>query len=180
MMQVKLFELFDTKEAFDKLLLIFEEETIIKFSNKIIGITYNYTDNSYIDVLKKVKDLNLRQVINTSTIFINIINYCVSNSLFINGINFVYPVQEDSIGYLEDYLQKINSAEGLEKQGNKLKLFKEIDWIISDECIDLRSISFEFEKEMYTKVEFFNNGVILIGNSSVIEEVRNLVRYIYL
>ncbi|PGT73599.1 hypothetical protein [Priestia megaterium] len=182
MMQMKLFELFDTEETLNKLLSIFGEKSVIKFSNEIIGITYDYGANSYIDVLKKVKELNLRQIINTSTMFINTIDYCVNNELFINKINFIYPIQPESTQYLDDYLEKINATTGTEKQENKLKLFKEIDWIISDECIDLQSISFQLvdEKSLYTDVQFFNNGVLLIDEESVISEVAELIKYIYL
>lgn len=182
MMQMKLFELFDTND-FINLVTEFGEESVVKFSETIIGITYDYGANSYIDLLKKVKDFNLRQVINTSSRFIQLIDYCVDNDLFINKISFIYPIPKESTEYLEDYIENINSSTGAEKLTNKLKFFKEVNWIISDECIDLQSISFQLieqNSKLYTDVQLYNNGVLLVDDQSVLPEVEKIINTIYM
>jgi hypothetical protein len=182
MMQMKLFELFDAEGTFNKVVDTFGKESVIEFSNNIIGITYDYGANSYINVLKKVKDFNLRQVINTSSRFVKVMDYCISNNLYINEINFIYPIPKESVQYLDDYLEKINATFGEEKQANKIRLFKEIDWIISDECIDLQSLSFQFVDDdgLYRNVQLYSNGLLLLDDKSVIKNVAELIGDIYL
>ncbi|KXY39778.1 hypothetical protein AT257_21945 [Bacillus cereus] len=182
MMQLKLFELLDNEETLNELLGIFGRESVVSFSDKIIGINYDYGVNSYIGVLQKVRGLNLRQLIVTSSSFINMIDFCVKEDLFINNIKFIYPVPKENIEYVDDYLEKINAASGSEKRALKVNLFKEIDWITFDECIDVKSISIQMQgvdSPIYIDVELYNNGVLLINDEHVIENVKDLLNNIF-
>ncbi|MCM3107666.1 hypothetical protein [Bacillus velezensis] len=182
MLQMKLFELFNNEETFEHLKEIFKEDSLIYFSENIIGITYDYGLNDYVDLLKKVKNLNLRQVIISSSKFMNLIDSCVKGNLFINKLKFIDPIPAESIEYVDDYIQKINRSTGIEKEKSKINLFKEIDWIILDECIDIQFVSLQITDKIgiYTNVQLYNNGVLLIDDISILSEVTNLIKEISL
>jgi hypothetical protein len=181
MMQLKLFEMFDTDKTMKELNILFGEQSVINFSTSIIGITYDYSTNNYINVLQKVKDLNMRQVIVTSTAFLNVIEYSVKHNLFINDLKFIYPISKETVSYVDKYIEFINSTSGLEKDSYKTKLFKEIDWIISDKSIDIKNISIQMTNDdspIYINFELYNNGVLLIDDESILESVINLMNNI--
>ncbi|WML43132.1 hypothetical protein [Neobacillus sp. PS3-40] len=181
MMQLKLFELFDTDKTLKELNILFGEQSVIKFSNSIIGITYDYSTNNYIKVLQKVKDLNMRQVIVTSSVFLNVIDYSVKHDLFINDLKFIYPISKEKISYVDKYIELINSTSGLEKDSYKTKLLKEIDWIISDKSIDIKNITIQMQNDdspIYYNFELYNNGVLLIDDDSILMSATNLMNNI--
>ncbi|MEK5036909.1 hypothetical protein [Sporosarcina sp. FSL K6-3457] len=177
MMQFKLFELLDNESTYNDLISLFGKQAVYKFSNSIIGITYDYGANNYVEILKKVKNFNLRQVIITSSSFLRAINYGVDKDIQINEIKFIYPILPESVIQVQDYIEMINATEGEEKKYNKNKLFKEIDWITSDECIDIKCISFDLknEEQLYYKTELYNNGVLLVNDKTIIKNVAEFI-----
>jgi len=181
MIQVKLFELFEVKNTYQELIEIFSKDRVIKFTNNIIGITYDYSSNNYISILQKVKDLNLRQFIVNSNPFFNMIDFCVKMDFFINNVKFIYPISEESVQFVDDHLERINDTKGKEKVINRNKLFNELDWITSDECIDIKSISIQVSNgviPIFNEVELYNNGVLLIGDENTLDTVTLMIEEI--
>lgn len=179
-MQMKLFETFeDTNITIEELKQEFDEKNIYEFHSKILGITYDYHGSSYVQLLKKVRNFNIRQVIVTSTNFLKLIDYCVENNVKLNQINFIFPVTKESEEIVNSHLEKINSLSHLDKKMYKDFLFKEIDWIVSDECIDIKYISFDIKdnKGLYSTVQLYNNGVLISEESS--ESLNALIKEIF-
>ncbi|MFJ5622934.1 hypothetical protein ACIQD3_09385 [Peribacillus loiseleuriae] len=181
MMQIKIFEQFDQTKTYNELLTRFDSNSIIKFNDAIIGVTYDYGANNYVSVLQKVSELNLRHLIINSKTFINMIDYAVSNDLFLKSIKFVDPITVESVEFVNDYLERINGSTDEKKHLNKEKLFNELKWITSDECIDIKSICVQMRGEnnpIYTDVELYNNGVLLVNHKRVLKQVISLVKSI--
>lgn len=104
MLQMKLFELFNNEEIFEYLKEIFKEDFFIYFFESIIGIIYDYGLNDYVDFFKKVKNLNLRQVIILFSKFMRLIDSCVKGNFFINKLKFIDFIFVESIEYVDDYI----------------------------------------------------------------------------
>ncbi|MCG7313427.1 hypothetical protein MHL30_09560 [Priestia flexa] len=179
MLQLKLFENFSCLE--DELVEIqetFSDESVIFFNEKYIGVTYNYDTNNYVSLMKKIKKFkNIRQVIMGSSNFFNLINYAIEKDFTISELKFVSQISNESVEFVQEYLEKINSAEKTEKNQFKEELFKELDWLIYDECIDVEKISIlgQFgNSPIYRYLDLYNNGVITVDEkevSSVLNEV---------
>ncbi|USK74793.1 hypothetical protein [Peribacillus frigoritolerans] len=180
MLQLKIFENFSYKE--DDLLKIqefFPNSDVKFFNEKYIGVTYDYGINSYVSLMKRVKKIkNIRQVIVSSNNFFNLINYAIEKDFTISELKFVSQISDESVDFVTGYLDRINSADKNEKNQYKEELFKELDWLIYDECIDIEKISIlgEFgETSIYKYVDLYNNGVITIEDKKLSREVEKLI-----
>ncbi|MBE7114030.1 hypothetical protein FT641_15895 [Bacillus paranthracis] len=183
MIQLKLFELFNPNDGTaENLLGIFGKEDVIKFSDKYIGIAYDYDKSTYVDILRKTKELNLRQVIVTSRTFFELVNYSIKHDFTLNEIKFVYPIADESVEFVNRYLQEINALVGEEKNNYKQQLFEELDWIVSDECIDIKVLSLHAkfpESPLYIKIELYNNGVLLINSRKILGTMIDMIKQIF-
>ncbi len=180
MLQFKIFELFNfSEEDLKTAQNVFAGNNLVLLNKKYIAVTYDYATNSYIDLLKKAKKVdNMRQVILTSKHFFNLINYAVSTNSSITELKFVSQIPRESTEFVHDYIELINATKMEEKDKYKDGLFNELDWLIHDECIDIEKVSIltKFNNSrLYKKVELFNNGVIIVNNHSMSEEIKNLV-----
>lgn len=183
MLQIKLFRVFDnTKDQTIKdLQEAFGEENIININNNIVGVSYNYSDRGYRYILSKIKNIDVKQFIITSNLFFDLIDYCVNNQLFIKRINFADSIEEEHSEFIREYLSKVNSRTNNIYE-NKKFLLDELNWITSDESIDIKTTSFTIEKSnnsiRFFEVELFHNGVIYINNQIVLAETIDVLNTI--
>lgn len=180
MLQFKIFELFNfSEEDIKKVQNIFVGNDVILLDENYMVITYDYATNSYIELLKKAKKVeNIRQVILTSKNFFNLINYAVNTNSSISDLKFVSQIPEESIEFVHDYIELINSSMTEKKGEFKNRLFNELDWLIYDECIDIEKLSIltKFgDSRLYKKVELYSNGVVIVNSDCVSDEVKKLV-----
>jgi len=183
MIQFKLFELFHSNEEHTNMINnSFDSERILVFNEKYLGITYDQKYNSYVDLLRKVKEINLlRQVLITPSVFFNILEQAVINEYTIKDLKFISPVPEESFEFVQFYINKLNSGvKNISKTKALDELKGELDWLIYDESIDIEKISFLIGEpdqfKPYIQVEFFNNGIITVNSNEISEELSKLIR----
>ena len=69
----------------------------------------------------------------------------------------------------------INIEKDIEKKKSlKIELFKELKWLTVDGCIDINYVEIEVNcgNSMFVKVKLYNNGVMLINNTKVKDELQ--------
>jgi hypothetical protein len=168
--QIKLFELFDYEVTIEEIEKVFPSERVIKIHKNVIGITYDYSKNSYRKLLTSIKGINLRQFIVYPNRYINFINNILKQESYIKRISFIEPLPSETFDFVDNYIQKINSTNDiLMKDEYKSELFKELDWITQDISIDIQSISIQIMQDGFpfpTEIELYNNGVLLINTNN--------------
>ncbi|WP_426982786.1 hypothetical protein ACP059_18570 [Bacillus cabrialesii] len=158
----------------------FEAENIISFTDRYIGVRYNYSNVNYSYLLNYMRTTRSRQVILNPNKFLKIIQYCLRHNIYIEDLNFVKIVPEDSYEFVQKYLDKINDGTEEIKLLYRDKLFSELDWIVSDEGIDIEDLKIQMEikdNPIYSNVNFYNNGIITT-TQNVSDELQNLVEFI--
>lgn len=180
MLQLKLFRVYNSESTMEKLVEKFP--TIIQFSDNIIGIPYDYGKNGYRKVLETVKDMPVKQYIMTPEKFFKVLNYSIESGYFINSLNFLESVPEENQEIISHYRQLVNAEKDLfKKQAIVSKFFVELEWIITDESIDIKDLSIRIKSEtspIQVEVSLYNNGVLLIDDEIVKEQVINMMKSI--
>lgn len=180
MLQFKLFKVYGGKSTLDKLDGKLSE--IIDLGNNVIGIPYDYGINGYRKVLQAVKDLPIKQYIMTPEKFFKVLNYSIELGYHINSLNFLESVPQEHQEIISHYKQKINGETDIsKKQLIANKLFAELDWIITDESIDIKYLSLRIKSDsslIQVEVDIYNNGVLIFDNVSIKSQVINLIKSI--
>lgn len=177
MFQYKLLEVLDSN-TLSKINDIFGSENIINLTDRIIGLSYDFRLNTYTDVLKNIVGLNVRQWTLTSSRFIDIINFSINNKLDINSINFVEFVSEVTDQNVKLNITKINMA-STENEKSKFmnQLVNDLNWIMFDQCTDIKSISLSstvIYPPFVVEMCFFNNGVLYIDDKNILNQIKKL------
>ncbi|WP_318506513.1 hypothetical protein [Bacillus sp. T3] len=181
MLQYKIFLVFEMEKTMKLLEDIFGEEILI-FENNIVAIPYDYGKRGYRYVLEKVKDLDVKQFIVTPFNFLKFLELSISNNYHINDISFIESLPHEEQEFINEYKQKLNKTINyLDKSLIMDNLFKELEWLSSDESVDIKSISVRCknqDSQLLFEIELYNNGVLLVGDISIIEKAKELINYI--
>ncbi|WP_373599407.1 hypothetical protein [Paraclostridium bifermentans] len=158
----------------------FKEEEIYFFTNYIIGIKYSFKLNNYSEVLKKLVGMNVKQYTFTSYRFKKLIQLAFKKNLFLGSIEFIDLVDENiNYDYINKYISSINNTiDKIKKETISDEFFKELNWVMVEDCIDIKSISFKISIEEYpfeSTIRIFNNGVIYLDSDKVFSELENLI-----
>ena len=177
MLQYKLIEVLD-KDTLNELNIIFGSENIIELTDKIIGIRYNLDSSTYIDILKKIVGLNVRQWILTSSRFINIIKYSIDNNLLLDSIDFLECIDKVHSDNVNSSITKVKMAkDSNEKIKLRQLLIEDLNWIMLDQCIDIKSVLLSYQVKFppfLIEVRFFNNGVLYIDDKNIVACLKQL------
>ncbi len=157
--------LLDLKRVFDK-------ENVKKIENSnLVAIKYDYSTNTYTDVMKKIYSLDLSQCIITSDKFINFIKYSILNDKFkLDKIKFMDSVEEQ----IEDKINRIifDLKSGKDKLLQMNNLLNHLEWIMLDTCIDILSLTLITSIKNYpfkAEISIYNNGVIFMDTDETFE-----------
>lgn len=179
MLQYKLLEVLD-ENTLITIKTIFGDKNIFSFTDKIIGISYDFESNTYTHVLKNIIGLNVRQWILTSSRFINIINYSINNNLNLNSIDFLDFVDEKQIENVKLNITRINMSKNQDdKIRIKQRLVNDLNWIMLDQCIDIKSVSLSYTvpyPPFIVELRFFNNGVLYISDENILKQTTELFK----
>lgn len=177
MLQYKLIEVLD-KNTLLKLNNIFGKKNIIKLTDRIVGIYYDFSENTYTDTLRKIVGLNLRQCILTSSRFLNIINYSLDNNLSLSSIDFLECIDENLTKNIKSSITKTKLVNDKnEKLKLKQSLIENLNWIMFDQSIDIQSILISIDVDFFpftVEVRFFNNGVLYVDDINIIKHLNKL------
>lgn len=179
--QYKLFKIFEYDKTREELIKLFNADNIWEINNNLIGISYDYNVNQYRDILNKVYNLNVSQKIITSRTFVKIIKKCVEKEYFLRKIDFIESIPEDVADYIRSNIEKINSNKNIEsKNVFEESIANELNWLRSNDGIDIKSISFRVKDDDNLKVgvSIYNNGVISVDNNSVLDNITELIQQI--
>lgn len=180
MLQFKLFRVYNGESTLTKLGKEFPD--IIHFNDNVIGIPYDYGLNGYRKVLESVKSLPLKQYIVTPESFFKLLNYSIEVGYYINSLSFLESVPPENQEMISYYKREINAEKDLfKKQSIVNKFFNELNWIVSDESIDIKELSIRVKSQsspIYVEVDIFNNGVLLFDNESIKDQVVSLIKNI--
>lgn len=180
MLQLKLFKFYNGELTLSTLNEKFSN--IIQFSSNVIGIPYDYGKNGYRKVLETVKDMPVKQYIITPEKFFKLLNYSIDNGYFINSLNFLESVPSEHQEIISYYRQQVNAENNIiKKQTIANKFFTELDWLITDESIDIKNLSLRIKADsspIQVEVDIYNNGVLLIDNEIIKDKVINLLESI--
>lgn len=179
MLQYKLLEVLD-ENTLIKINNIFGYKNVINFTDKIIGISYDFDSNTYTDVLRNIVGLNVRQWILTSSRFINIIDYSINNNLDLNSIDFLECVDKKQIENVKLNITRINMSKNQDdKIRIKQRLVNDLNWIMLDQCIDIKSVSLSYTvpyPPFIVELRFFNNGVLYINDETILKQTIELFK----
>ena len=183
MIQYKLCKVFNENksEIIKKLDVIYGVENLCFISDNIIGISYVYGSKNYKHILKSIMKLKMSQVIITSNIFTKLLNYSIDNNYFITHISFLDSISVEDKEFVNHQINLLN------REGNliskvKLKniLNNELQWLTSDGGIDIKSmvLTIKMESGLYSNISIYNNGVLLIDNVLIMDELIKLIRFV--
>ncbi|ADK13158.1 MULTISPECIES: hypothetical protein [Clostridium] len=179
--QYKLFKIFEYQETLQVLNELFGKQQILNINSKLIGIRYDYSKNQYVDILRKVNDLNIGQKIITSRAFIKMFRACIERRYFIKKLQIIESVPEDMQQFINDNIQKINSeSEFTHKIRLANFLISKLNWLRRIDGIDVKLLSFRIKGNNNIKigVSIFNNGVISVDDDSILDELVELINKI--
>lgn len=157
---------------------IFYKDNIKNLKNSnLAAIKYDYSVNTYTDMMKKISDLDLSQCIITSDKFINFIENSILNEKFklqkVKFIDSIQPEIESKINSIIFELKRTKNKEFLID-----KLLNHLEWIMIDTCIDILSLSFNIKIQNYpfnAEVTIYNNGVIFMDTDETFEYIEILL-----
>jgi len=180
MLNYKIFHNKDNQSAINKLENQLGQQRVIKVNNNIVAIDYLGDSHEYIKTVKFANSVDLSQYLVTSKRFLELIKFIVRKDYNIENIKFVYPITLDSERFINKQLESIYASfedpDLIEKHFGKL--LEEIEWLAVDGCIDIKSISFDFQSTdggKYKKITVYNNGVIVLQDETLVEEVKELL-----
>ncbi len=157
---------------------IFNEENIKRLKNSnLVAIKYDYSINTYTDMMKKISNLDLSQCIITSDKFINFIENSISNKkVKLEKIKFIDSVQPE----IESKINSIIFELKREKDKSSLMdtLLNHLEWIMLDTCIDILSLSFALSIQNYpfnAEVVIYNNGVVFMDTDETFRFIEILL-----
>lgn len=180
MLQLKLFKVYGGEEKLGEVISAFSN--LIKVSDNIVGIPYDYGRNGYRKILEDIRGLNVKQYILTPEKFFKLINLCVSKDYYISSLNFLDSVPKEHQEALDFYRNQINKASTLvDKNDRASKFLSELEWIVSEDSIDIKELTIRIKSEetkLQVDVTFYNNGVILIDNMTITNQVIELLKII--
>lgn len=180
MLQFKLFKVFGGEEEINKINSIFPN--MVSFKDNIVGIPYDYGRNGYRQILEEIKNLPVKQYIITPEKFFKLINYSVNEDYFIRSLNFLDSVPLENQQAMDLYRTQINTAQSLMDKKEKVdKYLSELEWIVSDGSIDIKELGLRIKSQktqLQVEVTLYNNGVILIDNKDVENQVIELIKSI--
>ncbi|GGA69509.1 hypothetical protein [Ornithinibacillus halotolerans] len=176
-MQLKLFRVFNRESTLPKIDSYFSDYLTV--SDYTVGIPYDYGKNNYKKLLEVMKNMEVKQFIITPEKFFKLLNSSINEGYFLSDIQFLESVPAEHQELITHYKNNINSIlNPFEKQSMATKLFSELDWLITDESIDIKKINIRINSDatpIQVDVEIYNNGVILLDDISVKEKVVNLL-----
>lgn len=167
------------EETLSKLYEEFTESDIIKINSSGIAIKYDYSTKDYKYILEKMSRFKASQNILTASKFLMILKRCIEKDIFIDEIKLFESLNEDN-DRISQYVNKINYNKE-EKEKYKKLLLDELEWFNYDEGIDIKSMAFRIEsKSKPIKILFsiLDNGVVLIDNLEIIDEVVEIIKVI--
>lgn len=179
--QYKLFKIFEYDKTRQELIELFNANNIWNINSNLIGISYDYDANQYRDVLNKVYNLNVSQKIITSRTFMKIMKKCIDNGYFLRKIDFIESIPEDVANYIRSNIENLNSNKNNESKNIfETSITNELNWLRNNDGIDIKSISFRVKDDSNLKVgvSIYNNGVVSLDNSSVLDEITELIKEI--
>lgn len=181
MLNLKIFSIESSKHDLENIRANFNSDSFFELSDSLIGIEYFGDSHEYIDVLKSAKTMGLSQFLFTSRKFLKVISFIVKEDFMLDKIEFVYPITKDSGEFINKQIESIYAAYTdsalIDKHLNKL--LEEIEWLAVDDCIDIKSISFDFQSEednLYQKITVFNNGVVTLPRKQDVSVFSKLLR----
>lgn len=179
MMQYKLIHALDDM-TISQIEEIFKKEDLYFFTQNIIGIKYSLKLNNYSEILKNIVGLNVKQYTFTSYRFKELIQDVFNKNFFLEGIEFIDLVDESiNYDYINKYIFSINNtSDNNKKELISKEFFKELEWVMVEDCIDIKSISLKISLEEYpfeSTIKVFNNGVIYLDSNKVFYELENLI-----
>ncbi|MHC6178648.1 hypothetical protein ACYUJ6_02140 [Clostridium sp. JNZ X4-2] len=190
--QYKLFKVFEYQKTLKILNELFDKEQILNINNKLIGIYYDYNKNQYMDVLRKVNNLNIGQKIITSRTFIKMLKICIEKCYFVKRMETIESLPKDIQQFIDDSIESINAGNEYgcktaltnTDKANWLKYTELVDsfidklnWLRYADGIDVKSLAFRInnKKNIKVGVSVYNNGVISLDNDSILSEVVELI-----
>ncbi|MBY6931272.1 hypothetical protein [Clostridium botulinum] len=181
MLQYKLFKLHsDNREnTLAKIKGIFGDDNIWVINEKIIAIFYDYGINDYKYVLKQTIQLNISQLIVNSNIILSFMEHVIESNSFITELSFAKTIAPEDNELINKSIRLMNIEKDIEKKkALKKSLFTELMWLTTDGCIDINYIETEIkcdQEKKFIKVKLYNNGVIILQNM----KVKNELTYIF-
>lgn len=149
-----------------------------QLNSEIIAVDYSGESPEYIEVVKTAKNFNLTQFMLISSAFLDLIKVLVLNGFDIEKVDFVYPISEESTEYIKDNISKIYATYDASSKREVLKsLIAEIEWLSTDGCIDIKSITFDYlnDQGIYKKMSLFSNGVVILDSELEVDVLKNII-----
>ncbi|WP_077214492.1 hypothetical protein [Bacillus dakarensis] len=144
--------------------------------NQIEFVEYDYSQKSYRMILDEAFQKDLRQIIFTTSVFKQLIQKLYDNSYYLLEIKFIDSIDNYDFSDIREFINQINIAKGNKVLVNSL--LKEIDWLVNDESIDIKSIVF-LDMKNRDKFEIYSNGVILGKNDRVLKIIKDILTPIF-
>lgn len=182
MLHLKLFHTQNTEECIGKLKILLQdgEKRIFSINENVIAADYFGDSHEYINVVKMGKASDLTQFMITSSKFLSIIKYVVMNKYDLEKVDFIYPISEESSNFINAQIGAIYSFDEDKElvKSHLSKLLAEIEWLATDDCIDIKSVSFDYQNPkdgIYRKIVIYSNGVISLNSEEDIEVLRDIL-----
>jgi len=156
---------------------VFGEKYVTKINNTCLAIEYNYNDMDYKVLLSHIVELQIGQRIVTSDIMFFLLKKFLENYIVLKEIKFIDTVNADDNKLIEKYIRNLYITKETEEYENAKNLFlQELEWIVSDESIDIISITLNINKgKKNHEVQIFNNGVVLCSSAEISKEVFEII-----
>lgn len=167
------------EETLSKLYEVFPKKQINLINSNNIAVEYDYIENDYKSILEKMSKFKVTQNIITTSKFITILLTCIKKDILIENIRLFELLREEN-DILEKYINKINYDNGSREKYIGL-LLDELEYLNYDEGIDIKSMSFKIKsisKPVLINFTIHDNGVILIGNQEILDEVIGILQSI--
>lgn len=178
MLQLKLFKVYGGEEKLTEVKSTFSN--LIEFSDNIVGIPYDYGRNGYRKILEDIKSLSVKQYILTPEKFFKLINLSANKEYFIVNVNFLDSVPIEHQQVMDFYKNEINRASTIMEKKEKVNQYlSKLEWIVSEGSIDIKELGLRMKSnntQLQVEVTFYNNGVLLIDNQNIIEQVIELIK----
>lgn len=173
--QIKLYKVFDNnkEDTLSKLYNYLDQDRIYEINKNIIAIRYDYTKYPLRRVKKILEKIEAEEVLIINEIFYSILSKSIKSKYIIQNINLRDSVQ-DFNEIIKESIDNIDYV-GEQMQDSIDNLIYELDWVSSEEYIDINDITIRIENEgILTPLSINRNGEILL-NLGIINNFKDLI-----
>ncbi|MDQ0150029.1 hypothetical protein ACFO6R_08430 [Eubacterium multiforme] len=155
----------------------FGKDKIVLLSGNKIAIQYDYNLYDYKYLLEEMNKFPATQYIITANKFLNLLKSCMKKNLIIDEIRLIDIFKDDN-----EMLLKLISQINYNSSNNlKENLLDELNWLKSNEGIDIKYMSFRMQsddKPIKIKFSLYDNGLLIIDDSKILDKVLEVIKCI--